>query len=252
LNLEDTAAIVTGAASGLGAATARALAAHGAQVFALDIADAIAGAPSIDGVTCVASDVTVPADVAAAVDRAAQCGAPLRTVVNCAGIAAFEPILSDKGSHDLALFRRVVEVNLIGTVNVMTLAAEAISHTEPQTDNVRGVVINTASIGAFDGLNGTAAYTASKSAVAGLTLPAARDLASYGIRVVTLAPGIFDTGMFAMGQATDEMRTAAGATIPFPKRIGRPEEFAALVLDAVEHDYLNGEVIRFDGALRLG
>jgi NAD(P)-dependent dehydrogenase (short-subunit alcohol dehydrogenase family) len=133
----------------------------------------------------------------------------------------------------------------------MAFAAEAIAKTEPQTDNARGVVINTASIGAFDGLSGTAAYAASKSAVVGLTLPAARDLAAYGIRVIAIAPGLFDTPMFGMGHATDEMRAAAGANVPFPKRIGDPADFAQFVIDVVERDYLNGEVVRLDGGLRL-
>jgi NAD(P)-dependent dehydrogenase (short-subunit alcohol dehydrogenase family) len=146
----------------------------------------------------------------------------------------------------------VVEINLIGTFHVMALAAEAMAKTERLPDNARGVVVNTASIGAFDGVSGTAAYTASKSGVAGLTLPSARDLAAYGIRVMAIAPGLFDTPMFGMGQATNEIRAAAGATVPFPKRLGRPDEFAQLVIDIVERDYLNGEVIRMDGALRLG
>ena len=252
MRLNETAAIVTGGASGLGHATAKALADHGAQVFALDLADAVGVAPVVDGVTYVEADVTEAGQLAAAVDRAVGCGVPLRTAVNCAGVTAFAPILSDGGHHDLALFRRVVEVNLIGTFNLMVLAAAAIARSEPLPDNTRGVVINTASIGAFDGASGTTAYSASKSGVAGLTLPAARDLASHGIRVMAIAPGLFDTPMFGMGQATDEIRAAAGATVPLPKRIGRPEEFAQLVIDIVDRDYLNGEVIRFDGGLRLG
>jgi NAD(P)-dependent dehydrogenase (short-subunit alcohol dehydrogenase family) len=202
-------------------------------------------------VTYVRADVADAAQVAVAVEQATGCGVPLRVAVNCAAITAFAPILSDQGRHDLALLRKVVEINLIGTFNLMTLAAEAIAKTEALPDNARGVVINAASIGAFDGVGGMAAYTASKSGVVGLTLPAARDLAACVIRVVAIAPGLFDTPMFGMGQATDDMRAAAGATVQFPKRIGHAPEFAQFVIDVVERDYLNGEVIRLDGALRL-
>jgi NAD(P)-dependent dehydrogenase (short-subunit alcohol dehydrogenase family) len=252
VKLDKTAAIVTGGASGLGGATARALAGQGAQVFALDLADKVDAAPAVRGVTYMAADIIDSGQVATAVNRAAGCGVPLRTVVNCAGVTAFAPIVSEAGHHDLALFRRVIEVNLIGTFNVIAMAAEAIAKTKRMADNTRGVLINTASIGAFDGVSGTVAYTASKSGVAGMTLPAARDLASHGIRVMAIAPGLFDTPMFGMGQATDEIRAAAGATVPWPKRIGQPDEFAQLVIDIVDRDYLNAEIIRFDGGLRLG
>lgn len=252
MNLNDTAALVTGAASGLGHATATALASAGARVVGLDLPDLVDKAPIVDRLTYVGADVTQPDQVAAAVEEAAGGEAPLRAAVNCAGITAFAPLLTEQGGHDLAIFRRVVEVNLIGTFNVMVLAAEAIAKTQPLADGGRGVVINTTSIGAFDGIGGTAAYTASKSGVAGLTLPSARDLGAHGIRVMAIAPGLFDTPMFGMGQATDEIRAAAGANVPFPKRIGRPEEFGQLVVDIVQRDYLNGEVIRLDGAIRLG
>jgi NAD(P)-dependent dehydrogenase (short-subunit alcohol dehydrogenase family) len=252
MKLNGTAAIVTGAASGLGQATAGALAAHGVRVFGLDLPDAVDRAPFVDRVRYVGVDVTQPEQVAAAVDEAVSSGEPLRVAVNCAGISAFAPILSEGAHHDLALFRRVVEVNLIGTFNVMVLAAAAMAKTEPLVDNARGVLINTTSIGAFDGLTGTSAYAASKSGVAGLTLPAARDLSAHGIRVMSIAPGLFDTPMLGMGHATDEVRVAAGATVPFPKRIGNPSEFGQLVIDILEREYLNGEVIRLDGGLRLG
>jgi NAD(P)-dependent dehydrogenase (short-subunit alcohol dehydrogenase family) len=189
--------------------------------------------------------------VAAAVARAATGTVPLRTAVNCAGISAYAPILSEQGRADLALFRRVVEINLIGTFNLMALAVETIAKTEPLEDGARGVVINTASIGAFDGIPGTSAYAASKCGVVGLTLPSARDLAAYGIRVMAIAPGMFSTPMTNLQDATDEVRAQVGANVPFPKRVGRPDEFAELVIDIIERDYLNGEVIRFDGALRL-
>jgi len=248
MQISDTSAIVTGGASGLGGATAAALAKGGARVFAFDLPAAIDKAPRIDGITYVATDVTDPDQVHAAVDTAAGEG-PLRTVVNCAGIGPSARILSKKGTHDLALFRKVVEVNLIGTFNVVTLAAEAIAKTEVDEHGQRGVVINTASIAAFDGQIGQVAYSASKGGVVGLTLPAARDLASSGIRVVTIAPGIIDTPMLAT--VSDEFRQALADGIPFPKRLGRPEEYANLALSIIAQDYLNGEVIRLDGALRM-
>lgn len=249
MELTSTAAIVTGGASGLGGATTQALAAKGATVFALDLGPSIANAPKLDGVHYVEADVTDPDQVRAAVDTASASGVPLRTAVNCAGIGPSTRILSKHGVHDLALFRKVIEVNLIGTFNVTTLAAEAIAKTEPLADDARGVIINTASIAAFDGQIGQAAYAASKGGVVGLNLPAARDLASVGIRVLTIAPGIIDTPMLAT--VSDEFRAALAAGIPFPKRLGRPEEYAQLALALIEHDYLNGEVVRMDGALRM-
>ncbi|WP_236790244.1 SDR family NAD(P)-dependent oxidoreductase [Amycolatopsis sp. GM8] len=249
MRITDTAAIVTGGASGLGGATAAALAAKGARVFALDLAGGIEKAPEVAGVTYVEADVTDPEQVGAAVEQATAAGVPLRTVVNCAGIGPSGRILSRKGTHDLGLFRKVIEVNLIGTFNVMTLAAEAMAKTETLEDDARGVVINTASVAAFDGQIGQVAYSASKGGVAGLTLPAARDLASQGIRVVTIAPGIIDTPMLAT--VSDEFRAGLAASVPFPKRLGRPDEYAQLAVDIIEHDYLNGEVIRLDGSIRM-
>ena len=246
--ISDTSAIVTGGASGLGGATAAALAEGGARVFAIDLPVAIENAPKVDGITYVGADVTEPEQVQAAVDTAAGEG-PLRTVVNCAGIGPSARILSKKGPHDLALFRKVVEVNLIGTFNVVTLAAQAIAKTEADEHGQRGVIINTASIAAFDGQIGQVAYAASKGGVVGLTLPAARDLASSGIRVVTIAPGIIDTPMLAT--VGEEFRKALADGIPFPKRLGNPGEYANLALSIIAQDYLNGEVIRLDGALRM-
>ena len=248
MKLTDTAAIVTGAASGLGSATAQALAAHGASVFGLDLAASIEQAPTVDGVRYLATDVTDAEQVAAAV-AAAAAGAPLRTVVNCAGIGPSMRILGRKGPHDLQLYAKVVTVNLIGSFTVLSLAAEAIAATEPDLDGQRGVIVNTASIAAYDGQVGQAAYASSKGGIVGLTLPAARDLAQYGIRVCTIAPGIVETPMLAT--VSDDFRAGLAAGVPFPQRLARPDEFAQLALAIIDHDYLNGEVIRMDGALRM-
>jgi NAD(P)-dependent dehydrogenase (short-subunit alcohol dehydrogenase family) len=249
MQIRSTAAIVTGAASGLGAATAAALAAEGAHVFGFDLPGAIEGAPAVDGVTYVAVDVTDPEQVQAAVDTAASAGVPLRTVVNCAGIGPSMRILGKKGVHDLAFYAKVVQVNLIGSFNVLALASEKIAATEPLEDGQRGVIINTASVAAYEGQVGQAAYASSKGGIVGLNLPAARDLAQYGIRVNTIAPGIVETPMLAT--VSEEFRAGLAAGIPFPQRLGRPEEYADLALFLVRHDYLNGEVMRMDGALRM-
>jgi NAD(P)-dependent dehydrogenase (short-subunit alcohol dehydrogenase family) len=249
MQLDNTAALVTGGASGLGAATAKALAEHGAGVFALDLKDAVDKAPEVPGVSYVPADVTDPDQVRTAVETAAGSGAPLRTVVNCAGIGPSMRVLGKKGVHDLALYAKVVQVNLIGTFNVLALAAEAVAGTEADEQGQRGVIVNTASIAAYDGQIGQAAYSSSKGGVVGLTLPAARDLAQYGIRVCTIAPGIVETPMLAT--VSEEFRAALAAGVPFPQRLARPEEYAQLVLAIVGHDYLNGETIRMDGALRM-
>jgi NAD(P)-dependent dehydrogenase (short-subunit alcohol dehydrogenase family) len=248
MQLDNTAAIVTGGASGLGAATAKALAGKGARVFALDLKNAVDQAEPVEGVSHVATDVTEPDQVRAAVEQAAAAG-PLRTVVNCAGIGPSARILGKKGVHDLDLYATVVKVNLIGSFNVLALASEEIAKTEADEQGQRGVVVNTASIAAYDGQVGQAAYASSKGGIVGLTLPAARDLAQYGIRVCTIAPGIVETPMLAT--VSDEFRAALAAGVPFPQRLGRPEEYAKLALAIIDHDYLNGEVIRMDGALRM-
>ncbi|WP_433533075.1 SDR family NAD(P)-dependent oxidoreductase [Micromonospora sp. CA-263727] len=249
MRITDTAAVVTGGASGLGAATAAALAARGSSVFALDLEPAIANAPQVEGVTYLAADVTDAESVRSAVETAAGSGVPLRIVVNCAGIGPSARILGRGGVHDLALYAKIVQVNLIGTFTVLALAAEQIARTEGDEHGQRGVVINTASVAAFDGQVGQAAYSSSKGGIVGLTLPAARDLAQYGIRVCTIAPGIIDTPLLATVSA--EFRAALADGIPFPRRLGRPDEFAQLALSVIDHDYLNGEVFRMDGALRM-
>jgi NAD(P)-dependent dehydrogenase (short-subunit alcohol dehydrogenase family) len=248
MRVDGTAAIVTGGASGLGGATAAALAGAGAKVYAVDLAASIKAAPDVAGITYVEADVTEPEQVRAAVTAASADG-PLRTVVNCAGIGPSARILGRKGVHDLDLYAKVIQINLIGTFNVLALAAEAIAQTEPDTNGQRGVVVNTASVAAFEGQIGQAAYSSSKGGVVGLTLPAARDLSQYGIRVNTIAPGIVDTPMLAT--VSDEFRAGLAAGVPFPKRLATPEEFADLVMLIVGHDYLNGETIRMDGALRM-
>ncbi len=246
MELANTSAIVTGGASGLGAATAAALARQGVSVHAFDLT-----APSADqpGVRFVSVDVTNGDDVQQAIDDVVRSGPPLRVVVNCAGIAPSMRILGRKGPHDLGLFAKVIEVNLVGTFTVLTLAAQRISETSPDEYGQRGVIINTASIAAFEGQVGQAAYAASKGGIAALTLQAARDLAEFGIRVCTIAPGIVDSPMLAT--ISDEFRAGLAASVPFPARLGRPNEYAQLALSIIDHDYLNGETIRMDGALRM-
>jgi len=250
MEIQGSSAIVTGAASGLGAATAAALAAAGAQVVGIDLASGWerAGTPG-SGITPAPGDVTSPQDVAAAISVAKDAG-PLRVTVNCAGIGTAGRILSRKGVHDLDAFSRVISVNLIGTFNVLRLAAEAIAATDTLDESgQRGVIVNTASVAAFDGQIGQIAYSASKGGVVGMTLPAARDLSRSGIRVVTIAPGLFDTPLLAA--LPEEARVALGKTMPFPQRLGFPEEYASLATHIVGNRMLNGEVIRLDGALRM-
>jgi NAD(P)-dependent dehydrogenase (short-subunit alcohol dehydrogenase family) len=251
MELTGSTAIVTGAASGLGAATAAALVSAGARVVGIDLAAGWQKAPAGDGVTPVEADVTDADDVARAVATATQDGAaPLRLAVNCAGVAWASRILGRKGVHDLDLFRSVIGINLVGSFNVLRLAAEAIALSDPVDESgQRGLIVNTASVAAFDGQVGQIAYAASKGGIAAMTLPAARDLAQYGIRVMAIAPGIMDTPM--MVSITDEFRAALEATVPFPARLGSPKEYAALVLSIAANDYLNGEVIRLDGSLRM-
>lgn len=237
--------IVTGGGSGLGAATALMLAEAGARVLVADVQDAEAPANG----AVLRTDVTSEADAQAAVDHAVAAFGALHGLVNCAGIAIGERVAGRNGPHPLERFTRVIGVNLVGTFNMLRLAAHAMQRNAPNADGERGVVVNTASVAAYDGQIGQAAYAASKAGVAGMTLPIARELARDGIRVVTIAPGLFETPMM-LGMSA-EVQAALGATVPFPPRLGRPSEFAALVRQVVENPMLNGEVIRLDGAVRL-
>ena len=251
MDLNGVGALVTGGASGLGAATARRLASAGARVTVVDLGEEQGEKLAAElGGSFAKADVTNPEQVQAAVDQAAG-EAPLRVAVNCAGIGwAQRTIGRDGSAHDLEVFAKIVTVNLVGTFNVIRLAASAMSKLDPATeDGERGVIVNTASIAAYDGQIGQAAYSASKGGVVGMTLPVARDLSAVGIRVCTIAPGTFDTPMLAM--LPQEARDALGAGIPFPKRLGNPDEFGALVTHIATNSALNGEVIRLDGALRM-
>ncbi len=249
----DVSAIVSGGASGLGAATTRALAARGVAVTIADLqADkGEALAAELGGhTTFVRTDVTDEASVQAAVADATGKDRPLRIAVNCAGIGWAARTLGRDGSpHELAPFTRTVTVNLVGTFNVLRLAAAAMAGTEPGEDGERGVIVNTASIAAYDGQIGQIAYSASKGGIVGMTLPAARDLAAVGVRVCTIAPGLVDTPLLA--GLPEEARTSLAAGVPFPRRLGRPDDYAQLALAIIEQGYLNGEVIRMDAALRM-
>lgn len=249
MQLNDTVAIVTGAASGLGAATAAELVEKGAKVYGIDLQPSIDKAEPLEGVTLLAADVTDPEAVQTAVDEATAAG-PLRLAVNCAGIAPGQRILSRKGPHDVGLFQKVIQINLIGTFTVLTAAAAAMSELEPvDEDGQRGLIVSTASVAAFEGQIGQAAYAASKGGVHSLTISAARDLASRGIRACTIAPGIVETPMMAGIDA--DFRAGLEATVPFPARLAKPAEYARLVTMLAEHDYLNGETVRMDGGLRM-
>lgn len=252
MQVDNSVFLITGGASGLGATVAARLVRDGARVVLADIGrDAgEAKARELGGAArFIQTDVTDAAQAQAAVQLAVDAFGRLDGAVNCAGVAPSERVLGRQGPHALESFARVVNINLIGTFNVLRLAAEAIARNEPGEGGERGVIVNTASVAAFDGQIGQAAYAASKAGVAGLTLPVARELARFGIRVVTIAPGVFETPM--MAAMSEEVRTSLGANVPFPPRLGRPDEFAALVRHIVENPYLNGETIRLDGALRM-
>lgn len=249
MQIQDHVFLITGGASGLGAATARMIVEAGGKVVLADV-QAEAGqalAAELDGVF-VQTDVTAEADAVRAVAAAVALGS-LRGLVNCAGIAPAAKTVGKDGAHPLELFQRTININLVGTFNMARLAAEAMGKNAAIDTGERGVIINTASVAAFDGQMGQAAYASSKAAVAGLTLPMARDLARSGIRVMAIAPGIFETPML-MGMPA-EVRDALGAMVPFPPRLGKPHEYAHLAKAIIENTMLNGETIRLDGAIRM-
>ncbi len=252
MEIEHSAALVTGGASGLGEATARRLHADGAHVVIADRNEALGAALAAQlgsRAAFVAADVTQPESIEAAVAQAAALPGGLRISVCCAGVGWAEKTASKRGAHQLQPFEIVIGINLIGTFNVLRLAAAAMRANEPNADGERGVCVNTASIAAFDGQIGQLAYSASKGGIVGMTLPAARDLAADGIRVCTVAPGTFDTPLLAA--LPEPARAELGRAIPFPPRLGRPSEFADLVAHIAENPMLNGETIRLDGALRM-
>ncbi|MCA1728877.1 MAG: 3-hydroxyacyl-CoA dehydrogenase [Actinobacteria bacterium] len=236
--------LVTGGGSGLGAAVVKNLVEDGANVIIADLE----GEETDGNVRFVETDVTDEQSVQAAVDAALEFEG-LHGAINCAGVAIAEKVLGKNGPHALESFTKVVEVNLIGTFNVIRLAAEAMTRNEPTPGGERGVIVNTASVAAFDGQIGQVAYSASKGGVVAMTLPIARELASHGIRVMTIAPGIFDTPM--MAGLPEEARESLGNQVPFPSRLGKPEEYAALVRHIIENEMLNGEGIRLDGSIRM-
>lgn len=252
MDIQDKVLLITGGASGLGAAAAEALVAAGAKVVLADINQTLLnercealGANALGVVTNVCDENAAQAAVNAAVEHFGA----LHGLVNCAGVANGEKVLGRQGPHGLDSFSKVIGLNLIGTFNMLRLAAEAMARGEPDEQGNRGVIINTASIAAYDGQIGQAAYAASKGGVVAMTLPAARELARYGIRVMTISPGVFETPM--MAGMTQEIRDSLAAGVPFPPRLGRASEYATLVRHIVENDMLNGEVIRLDGALRM-
>jgi NAD(P)-dependent dehydrogenase (short-subunit alcohol dehydrogenase family) len=250
MDIKGQAAIVTGGASGLGAATARTLAASGAKVAIIDVNAKAAAEVAIDiNGLALACDVADSSAAEAAIKKAAADHGPARILVNCAGVGPAKRIVGRDGPMPLADYERVIRVNLIGTFNMMRLAAAAMQGLAPMADGERGVIVSTASIAAFEGQIGQAAYSSSKGGVAALTLPAAREFAQFGIRVLAIAPGIFGTPM--LRALPQEAQDSLGAAVPFPKRLGEPREFAALVMHCIHNSYLNGEVIRLDGALRL-
>ena len=250
MNVNGVAAVVTGGASGLGEASGRALAAAGARVALLDVntdgAEAVA--KDIDGIG-LHCDVTDPDGAQTALSKAAEAHGPAQILINCAGIGRADRIVGRDGPMDLEKYASVIQINLIGTFNMLRLAAAEMSKLDPQESGERGVIINTSSVAAWDGQVGQAAYSSSKGAIASLTLPAARELARYGIRVLAIAPGLFATPM--MFQLPEDVQESLGKSVPFPQRLGRPDEYANLVMHMIDNEMLNGEVVRLDGALRM-
>ena len=252
MQIKDHSFLIPGGASGLGAATAQHLIAAGGRVLIADL-NAAAGASYAANLGAnarfVVADVTDATQVQCAIDAAVKSFGALHGLINCAGIAPAERVLGRNGAHALETFSRVVNINLIGSFNVLRLAAQAMTGNTPNADGERGVIINTASVAAFEGQIGQAAYSASKAGVAAMALPIARELTRFGIRVMTIAPGIFDTPMLAA--MPEDVRASLGAQVPFPSRLGKPEEYARLAAFIIENPMLNAEVIRLDGAIRM-
>jgi 3-hydroxyacyl-CoA dehydrogenase / 3-hydroxy-2-methylbutyryl-CoA dehydrogenase len=252
MDVKDCIAVVTGGASGLGEACVRALVTEGAKAVIFDLQEERgAGLAAELGGNCLfaRTDVTSEESVQASIAKAVEAFGTINAAINCAGVGAAAKVLSKKGPYPLKAFNWVVQINLIGTFNIIRLAVEQMAKNAPNAAGERGVIINTASAAAFDGQIGQAAYSASKAGVVGMTLPIARECADYGIRVMTIAPGLFDTPMLA--QLPQEARDALGASVPFPKRLGNPAEYALLAKHIIENTMLNGEVIRLDGAIRM-
>ena len=245
MEIEGRTFLVAGGGSGLGAATTEMLTNEGANAVVADLR----GEAANGNVRFVETDVVDEASVRRAIEEALQSFGGMHGAINCAGIASAEKVLGREGPHSLDSFAKVVEVNLVGTFNVLRLAAEVMVNNEPAASGERGVIVNTASVAAYDGQIGQVAYAASKGGVVALTLPVARELAQYGIRVVAIAPGIFDTPM--MAGLPEAARESLGKQVPFPSRLGRPEEYSALVRHIIENEMLNGEVIRLDGSIRM-
>ncbi|MBM7693829.1 NAD(P)-dependent dehydrogenase (short-subunit alcohol dehydrogenase family) [Peribacillus deserti] len=252
MDIKECVAVITGGASGLGEATVRHVAARGGKAVILDLAkgrgEELADELGRNVVYC-HTDVTCEEQVTAALNKAQTEFGSFNTVINCAGIVIGRKVLGKKGVHDLESFSKVIQVNLIGSFNVVRLAAERLAKNEPNEEQERGVIINTASVAAFEGQVGQAAYSASKGGIVGMTLPLAREFASAGIRVMAIAPGLFYTPMFET--LPEEARDSLGRTVPFPSRLGKPSEFAKMVESILENTMLNGEIIRLDGAIRM-
>jgi len=252
MKISNHAFLVAGGGSGLGAATAAMLVAAGGKVVIADVNDAGAGAAQKLGANArfQKTDVTDEASTQTAVDLCVSAFGGIHGAINCAGIAPGERVVGKNGPHSLASFERAIRINLVGTFNVIRLAAAKMTTQPAMESGERGVIINTSSVASFEGQIGQAAYAASKAGVNGMTLPIARELAKFGVRVVTIAPGIFDTPM--LQGMSEEIRASLGQQIPFPPRLGRPDEYAALARHIIENEVLNGEVIRLDGAIRMG
>ncbi|QNU06417.1 3-hydroxyacyl-CoA dehydrogenase [Peribacillus butanolivorans] len=252
MDIQETIAVVTGGASGLGAATVRNIIKKGGKAVIFDLSEEN-GVKMVeelgDSVIFIKTDVTSEENVLEALEQGIEKFGSINTIVNCAGIAIAEKVIGRKGTHELKTFSKVVTVNLVGTFNVIRLAAEKMVNNQANEEGERGVIINTASVAAFEGQIGQAAYSASKSGIVGMTLPIARELASKGIRVVSIAPGLFHTPMF--DSLPEEARASLGKTVPFPSRLGYPEEYAKLTESIITNPMLNGETIRLDGAIRM-